>query len=115
MRRVRAVLRLKWAGGLSDRTLAQRLRLRRPPGAQYGRRATAAGLAWPLPAALQEAALARRRFVTAHQLPSFPRPMPAGALVHQERQRKGVPWGRLGQEYQAAPPEGLQDRSCCEA
>ena len=115
MRQVREVLRLKWACGLSDRKIAQSLRLSRPTVAQYVRRATAAGLAWPLPEDLNEEALERRLFVTAHQLPSLHRPMPDWAIVHQERKRKGVTLLLLWQEYKAATPDGLQYSSFCEA
>ena len=48
MRPVREVLRLKWACGLSDRKMAQSVRVSRPTVAEYVRRAQAAGLAWPL-------------------------------------------------------------------
>ena len=56
MRQVREVLRLKWACGLSDRKIAQSLRVSRPTIAEYVRRAQAAGLSWPLPDALDERA-----------------------------------------------------------
>ena len=39
MRQVREVLRLKWACGLSDRKIAQSLRISRPTVAEYVRRA----------------------------------------------------------------------------
>jgi transposase len=115
MRQVREVLRLKWACGLSDRKIAQSLRLSRPTVAQYVRRATVAGLAWPLPEDLNEEALERRLFVTAHPPPAFHRPMPDWAIVHQERKRKGVTLLLLWQEYKAATPDGLQYSSFCEA
>src|SRR5215831_9367442 len=65
MRQVREVLRLKWACGLSDRKIAQSLRVSRPTVAEYVRRAQAAGLSWALPDALDETALERRLFATA--------------------------------------------------
>ena len=55
MRQVREVLRLKWACGLSDRKIAQSVRVSRPTVAEYVRRAQAAGLAWPLPDTLDDA------------------------------------------------------------
>ena len=45
MRQVREVLRLKWACGLSDRQIAQSLRISRPTVAEYVRRAQRAGMA----------------------------------------------------------------------
>ena len=47
MRQVREVLRLKWAGGLSDRQIAHSLGISRPTIAEYVRRAQDAGLTWP--------------------------------------------------------------------
>ena len=52
MRQVREVLRLKWACGLSDRQIAQSLRISRPTVTEYLRRVKAAGLSWPVPEAL---------------------------------------------------------------
>jgi hypothetical protein len=108
MRQVREVLRLKWACGLSDRKIAQSLRLSRPTVAQYVRRATAAGLTWPLPEDLTEEVLEGRLFATAHHPPVLHRPLPDWATVHQERKRKGVTLLLLWQEYKAATPDGLQ-------
>jgi DNA-binding transcriptional regulator LsrR (DeoR family) len=76
MRQVREVLRLKWACGLSDRKIAQSLRVSRPTVAEYGRRAQAAGLSWPLPDALDETALERRLFARTAQPPVARRPTP---------------------------------------
>lgn len=39
IRQIKKVLRLKWAGGLGDRMIAQRLRVSRPTVAEYVRRA----------------------------------------------------------------------------
>jgi Homeodomain-like domain len=72
MRQVYDVLRLKWGAGLSDRQIAQSLGLSRPTVANYVQRAQAAGLYWPLPDGLDEAALEARL---------FPPPTPKGALV----------------------------------
>ena len=82
MRQVREVLRLKWACGLSDRKIAQSLRVSRPTVAEYVRRAQATGLAWPLPDTLDEVALERRLFPTAATMPAARRPTPDWATVH---------------------------------
>jgi transposase len=115
MRQVREVLRLKWGCGLSARKIAQSLQISRPTVAEYVRRAQAAGLSWPLPDGLDEAALERRLFATTHHLPAMGRPLPDWATVHQERKRKGVTLFLLWQEYKAATPEGLQYSQCCAA
>ena len=62
MRQVHEVLRLKWAGGLSDRQIARSLGLSRPTVANYVQRAQVTGLSWPLPDGLDEAALERLLF-----------------------------------------------------
>lgn len=115
MRQVREVLRLKWACGLSDRKIAQSLRVSRPTIAEYVRRAQAAGLSWPLPDALDETALERRLFATAAKTPVARRPTPDWATVHQELKRQGVTLVLLWQAYKASTPDGLQYRQFCEA
>jgi transposase len=115
IRQVREVLRLKWACGLSDRKIAQSLRVSRPTVAEYIRRAQAAGLSWPLPDALDETTLERRLFATAAKTPVAKRPIPDWGTVHRELKRKGVTLVLLWQEYKAITPDGLQYSQCCEA
>jgi transposase len=115
MRQVREVLRLKWACGLSDRKIAQSLRVSRPTVAEYGRRAQAAGLSWPLPDALDETALERRLFARTAQPPVARRPTPDWGPVHRELKRKGVTLVLVWQEDKASTPDGLQYRQCCAA
>ena len=50
MRKIKEVLRLKWAKDLSNRQIARICGIGRPTVAKYLRRAEAAGLTWPLPA-----------------------------------------------------------------
>jgi hypothetical protein len=114
MRPLRAVLRLQWACGLSERKIAQSLRVRRPTGAASGRRAPAAGLAWPLPASRDDRLLAPQRFATTNT-PMARRPRPDWAAGPRERKRPGVTWSLVWHAYQAIPPEGRQDRQFCAA
>src|SRR5215475_13260520 len=115
MRQVHEVLRLKWAGGLSDRQIAQSLGLSRPTVAAYVQRAQATGLSWPLPEGLDEAALARLLFPPSPTHSVFPPLAPDWAQVHQELKRKGVTLLLLWQEYKAATPEGFQYSWFCQA
>jgi transposase len=101
--------------GLSERKLAHGLGISRPPGAEYVRRAQAAGLSWPLPASLDEAAIERLLFPASPPKRAAPHPLPDWATVHQELQRQGVTLCLLWQEYTAATPEGFQYRWFCQA
>ena len=49
MRKIREVLRLKWAAGMSNRRIAASCGVSRPTVSEYLRRAESAGLRWPLP------------------------------------------------------------------
>ncbi len=57
MRKIKEILRLKWAKGLSNRQIARTCGVGRPTVAEYLRRAAKAGLGWPLPDGLEEATL----------------------------------------------------------
>ena len=50
MRKIREVLRLKWAVGMSNRRTAVSCGIGRPTVSEHLRRAESAGLGWPLPA-----------------------------------------------------------------
>jgi transposase len=115
MRQVREVLRLKWAIGLSERKIAHGLGISRPTVAEYVRRAQAAGLSWPLPASLDEAAIARLLFPALPPKRAAPHPIPDWSTVHQELQRTGVTLCLLWQEYKAVTPEGFQYSWFCQA
>jgi transposase len=112
MRQVREVLRLKWGCGLSERKIAHSCGISRPTVAEYIRRAQAAGLAWPLPEALDAATLERLLFPAR---PATPPLVPDWSVVHQELKRKGVTLFLLWQDYKAATPDGFQYSWFCRA
>jgi transposase len=114
MRKIIEVLRLKWAQGLSNRQIAGACRISRPTVAEYLRRAGEAGLCWPLPPELDEAALERQLFPAPPSLPAQARGMPDWSVVHQELRRQGVTLFLLWQEYRAAHREGYQYSWFCE-
>src|SRR5210317_200046 len=114
MRKIKEVLRLKWARGLSNRQIAKACGIARPTVSEYLRRAAQAGLAWPLPTNLDEATLERQLFRPPPSLPAQARGVPDWALVHQELKRKGVTLFLLWQEYRAAHPEGYQYSWFCD-
>lgn len=59
MRKIKEVLRLKWAKGLSQRRIAASCGIGRPTVGEYLRQADEAGLSWPLPDDLADAILDR--------------------------------------------------------
>lgn len=101
MRKIKDILRLKWACGLSNRQVAASCGVARSTVAETLYRATAAGLAWPLPAELDDAQLETRLYPAAPSPTAAPRAVPDWATLHQELARKGVTLALLWQEYKA--------------
>jgi transposase len=106
MRKIREVLRLKWAHACSVRQIAESRQVARPTVADYLDRATAVGLSWPLPADLDDHALERLLFPPRGQSVTLPRAVPDWPTVHSELQRKSVPLLLLWQEYKTQHPTG---------
>src|SRR5262249_17429126 len=114
MRSVREILRLK-AEGLSDRAIARSTGLARSTVREYAGRAKAAGLAWPLPAELDEEGLEAQLFARAGAAPGMRRkPEPDWAHLHRELRRPGVTLMLLWQEYREAEPDGYGYSRFCE-
>src|SRR3989442_12189907 len=90
MRRLRELLRLKSAG-LSQRAIAQACAVGLGTVTGYLQRATAAGLSWPLPDDLDDAALEARRFTRAPVPPVRDRAVPEWPQVHQDVQEPAWP------------------------
>jgi transposase len=82
--------------------------------AEILRRATAAGVSWPLPVEVDDATLEARLYPETPPTTGTSRPVPEWATVHQELTRKGVTLALLWQEYQAAHPDGYQYRRFCD-
>lgn len=62
MRQVREVVRLKFVGGVSTREIARRIGVAPSTVREMIRRLQAAGLSWPLPEELTDAALEAKLF-----------------------------------------------------
>lgn len=105
MRKIKEVLRLKYACGLSERQIAESCGLGKSTVGEYLHRAELAGVSWPLPAELDEVALEATLF--ARPLPAVSRVLPDWAEVHRELKRKGVTRFLLWQEYKERHPEGI--------
>ena len=114
MRKIREVLRLKWAAGMSNRRIAASCGVSRPTVSEYLRRAESAGLSWPLPSDASDACLERLWFPPPPDLPASARGVPDFAEVHRQLKGKGVTLFLLWQEYRAACPDGYQYSWFCE-
>ncbi len=109
--KIKEVLRLKFASGLSNRQIAASCGVSHSTIGQYLRRAQEAGIGWPLPEERSETELEQRLFAQPQRIAakSPPRMVPDWAAVHQQIKRKGVTLMLLWQEYKEQYPEtGLQ-------
>jgi transposase len=114
MRKIREVLRLKWACGLSNRAVGTSCAIAPSTVWDYLFRATQAGLSWPLPEQLTDVDLEAALFVSATLPQNDPRPLPDWGAIHQELRRKGVTLFLLWQEYRERSPEGYSYSRFCE-
>ena len=113
MRKIFEVLRLSVADGRSHREIARAIIASPTTVGEILRRAKLAGLTYPLPSGLSEAAVEALLYP-----PSAPsralRPEPDWAGVHRELRRKGVTLDLLWQEYKGEHPDGYQYSSFCD-
>ena len=89
MRKIRDVLRLR-AGGMSKRKIAASLSIGVTAAGDCMRRARRAGLIWPLPEDLSDAALELRLYPPPQAAATNQRPQPDWAAIHRELRRPGV-------------------------
>ena len=107
MRKIREVLRLRFAQGLSQRAIGTSLRLSTGAVNGYLSRARLVGLDWPLPDALSDAELEALLYPPSPDVAAEQRPMPDWAVVHRELRRPNMTLALLWEEYRAGP--GGQD------
>ena len=107
MRRIRDVLRLKYAQGLSERAIAASLGLGKGTVSAYLSRARRGGLGWPLPPDLDDDGLELLLFPASPTVPDPERPVPDWAKVDRELRRPGVTRALLWEEYRAGHPGGF--------
>ena len=113
MRPYREIMRLKYEAGLGHRAIARACGVGVGTVSQYVRRAARAGLVWPLPEDLDDAALEARLF-PAPAGSGWVRALPDFAKLHQELKRVGVTLQLLWLEYRQDHPEGYQYSQFCE-
>ena len=105
MRDIREVLRLTHELGLTERQIAASVRIAASTVHRYLDRAAQAGLGWPLPQELDDAALERTLFPPTPPS-TVPRTAPDYGWMHRELRRQGVTLQLLWMEYRQAHPDG---------
>ena len=112
MRKIREVLRLKHAYQTSERQISFAVGLSRSTISDYLRRAAQARLNWPIPEAIEEAALERLLFPPRCDAPA--RALPGWRTMHNELKRRGVTLMLLCGEYRAVYGEGYAYSHFCQ-
>ena len=113
MRKIRDVLRLS-AGGMSKRKIAASLGVSPTAACDCIRRSRRAGLSWPLPEAMSDAALEARLYPPPPSVAKEQRPRPDWATIHRELKRPGVTLQLLWGEHRTAHPDGYGYSRFCE-
>src|SRR6266567_8084542 len=116
MHTIKEVLRLT-AAGLSQRQIAHSLDLSNGVVAKYQAAAQRASLSWPLPAELDDEALAQRLSSKtadpADGQTNSRRSPPDFLYIHEQLKRKGVTRQLLWEEYRAEQPTGYSYTQFC--
>lgn len=113
MRKIKDVLRLH-AAGRSARQIGPSVGAGRSTVAEYLRRAEVAGLCWPLPEGLDEAALEQLLFPPPPPAKGRQFAEPDWAALHRELKRPGVTLALLWDEYRGQRPDGYGYSALCE-
>ena len=99
MRKIRDILRLRAAGGLSIRQINASTKLSVGAIQKLLAKAEALGLSWPLPADLDDTGLARLFYPDADTRVSSRFQVPDWPAIYQELKRKEVTLQLLWEEY----------------
>ena len=113
MRKIKEILRLCWHEGLSARQAARSCSVAKGTVSNVVDRARKAGLSWPIPEDLDEAALENRLFPSSIPLEVERRNMPSFEYIRTELTRKHVTLQRLWEEYRENNPDGYQYSQFC--
>jgi transposase len=114
MRKVREVLRLRLANGMSIRQIACSCNIGRGTVQEYLLRARLAGLSWPLPESLDDGSLEQMLYPPADPVRAQAVGMPPMEEIHRELKRKGVTLQLLWQEYKGRCPDGYGYSRFCQ-
>src|SRR3990170_1991203 len=113
MRKIREILRQKWALDRTHREVAQSLSIGLGTVSGVERRARAAGLSWAEVEGLSDEALEQRLYPPG-PTGKGPRPWPYWASLHAERRKAGVTLELLHLEYLEQHPDGYRYTQFCE-
>jgi transposase len=118
MHKVREVLRLKYACGLSNRGIAGAVGVDRDTVGMYLKRAERAGLGWPLPEGLADDEIERRLFPKPVQPAGPQKPLPDCQHIYDElrahKKTVSLTLMQLWFEYKERHPDGFQYTQFCE-
>ncbi len=115
MRRTREILRLHFESHLVPGQIASISKVSRSTVQRCLERLRAAGLGWPLPADLDDAALERRLYPPPPVASPDERMLPDCAAIHKElKSRQNVTLQLLWEEYRQANPQGYAYSWYCE-
>jgi transposase len=114
MRKIRDVLRLTHALGMSRRLVGEATGIGKTAVGEYVRRAALAGQSWPIPDEIDDAELERRLFPPPEARSSTSRTEPDWSYNHAELKRRGVTLALLWQEYRAEHAQGYAYSWFCE-
>src|SRR5213596_2461552 len=115
MRQVREVLRLKFVGGVPIREIARRIGVAASTVRVTLKRFQTAGLSWPLPEELTDAALEAKLFADAGTKQGHRRQVePDWTAIHRELKRKHVTLSILWDEYIERHSQGYRYSRFCE-
>ena len=102
MRKIREVLRLRFAQGLSQRAIGASVRLSAGAVNACLSRARIAGLGWPLPEGLDDTQLEALLYPPPPDVVAERRPLPDWTVVHRELRRPNVTLALLWEEYRTS-------------
>jgi transposase len=114
MRKIREVLRLKHACGLSDRRIAHATGLSRSTIKAYLKRGDSCGIVWPVPPEVDDATLERRLFPAMEVTRDVARPLPEWREVQRELKRRGVTLQLVWEEYRTQHHDGYGYSRFCD-
>jgi transposase len=113
MRKIREILRQKWALGRTHREVAQSLSSGLGTVSGVERRARAAGLSWIDVEGLADEVIETRLYPPG-PTGKGPRPWPDCGYLHAERRKPGVTLELLHLEYLEQHPDGYRSTQFCE-